>query len=112
MQDFAHANHHPVVRLTHTPQDQTARPGEEITLDATATTDPDGDTLSFRWWNYADAGTYAGPALPDVNTAKAMIKIPANAHPGDEFHLICEVTDSGSPALTRYQRVVIRVTGR
>ena len=112
VQDFAHANHHPVVRLTHTPLDQTARPGEEITLDATATTDPDGDTLSFRWWNYADAGTYAGPALPDVNTAKAMIKIPANAHPGDEFHLICEVTDSGSPALTRYQRVVIRVTGR
>jgi hypothetical protein len=110
VKDFAHANHHPVVRLTSTPLDQTTRPGQSITLDASPTTDPDGNALTFRWWHCAEAGTYAGPALPDTNAAKATIKIPADARPGDEFHLICEVTDSGTPALTRYARVVMHVT--
>ncbi|WP_369694867.1 hypothetical protein [Phocaeicola plebeius] len=32
-----------------------------------------------------------------------------NAHPGDTIHLICEVSDNGTPSLTRYKRIIIRV---
>ena len=31
------------------------------------------------------------------------------AQPSQEIHMICEVTDTGSPPLTRYQRVVIHI---
>lgn len=112
VKDHAHANHHPLVRLANTPLDLTAAPGQNISLDASGTTDPDGDALDFRWWHYADAGTYAGSPLPDIKAAKADIIIPADARPGDEFHLICGVTDHGTPPLARYQRVVVRVPAK
>lgn len=52
------------------------------------------------------------PRDKDIKSAKAAITIPADARPGDEFHLICEVTDHGSPPLARYRRVVVRVPAR
>jgi hypothetical protein len=35
--------------------------------------------------------------------------VPADAKPGQTIHLILEATDSGTPALTRYQRVVLTI---
>ena len=107
--DYAHTNHHPVVRLKNTPLDMDAIPGQVITLNATPTSDPDGDVLSFRWWHYLEAGTYRGEPLPDSQRARTTIKIPQDAQFGQEIHMICEVTDAGTPPLTRYQRVVIRI---
>ena len=34
---------------------------------------------------------------------------PGDAGAGETIHIICEVTDAGSPRLTRYQRVVLTV---
>jgi hypothetical protein len=48
VKDFASANHHPIVRLRNTKSDMHAVPGDVVTLDATPTTDPDGDRLTFR----------------------------------------------------------------
>ena len=106
--NYASANHHPIVRLK-TPLDVNAAPGTQVTLDATPTTDPDGNTLNFRWWNYSEADSYAGAALPESTSAKTTVTVPAGAQVGDEIHMICEVTDTGTPPLTRYQRVVIHV---
>jgi hypothetical protein len=36
--------------------------------------------------------------------------VPADATLGSTIHLILEVTDNGTPALTRYQRVIVSVT--
>ncbi|MCA9057156.1 MAG: DUF1593 domain-containing protein [Planctomycetaceae bacterium] len=110
VKDFASANHHPIVRLRNTSREINAAPGQNVTLNATATTDPDNDELRFRWWHYVEAGTFAGPALPESNTPETTILIPKQARPGDEIHMICEVTDAGDPPLTRYQRVVIQVS--
>ena len=51
---YAEANHPPVVKLAHA-RDLSVRPGEQISLSAEGTTDPDGDTLSYRWWQYHEA---------------------------------------------------------
>ena len=109
IKDYASANHHPVVRLKRTPLDIQAKAGAKIMLNASATMDPDGDDLSFKWWHYAEAGTYTGKTLAESKSAKTKITIPEDAKPGDTIHMICEVKDSGKPALTRYQRVIITV---
>lgn len=107
--DYVSANHHPVVRLK-TPLDIDAVPGQQMTLDATPTSDPDGHGLYFHWWNYFEADSYPGAELPESYSPTVTITVPGDAAPGQEIHMICEVVDSGSPPLTRYQRVVIHVT--
>jgi len=102
------ANHPPRATLGHS-ADLTAAPGATVKLIARAT-DPDGDVLTYRWWQYQEAGTCQG-SITSKRAAKkkASITLPADAKPGETAHLICEVTDAGSPPLTRYQRVVVTV---
>lgn len=109
VEDYASANHPPIVKLRNTPLDMNATRGKEVTLDASASSDPDGDRLTFTWWHFAEAGTYSGGVLPESNAPRTTIAIPQDARPGDVIHMICEVADMGSPTLTRYQRVVIEV---
>ena len=72
--------------------------------------DPDGDALAYRWWQYVEADTFAGHIdLQSGDAATASFRIPSDATTGDTIHVICEVTDSGIPRLTRYQRVVVTI---
>ncbi len=109
VQDFASANHPPLVRLRGEDPDREVSAGDEVIVDASASHDPDGDALSFRWWHYEEAGRFSGAAFKEVTAARAGYRIPAGAKSGDEIHLVCEVKDSGEPSLTRYARVVLRV---
>lgn len=86
-----------------------ACPGEIINLNASRSYDMDGDQLTYRWWYLPEAGSYKGNNIVIQNTdqAKATLTIPAESKPGDTLHIICEVTDNGTPALTSYRRVVI-----
>ena len=106
--DYEHANHPPQARVDG-PLDRTARPNQRVELTAKASTDPDGDRLTFQWWQYADAD--ACEAVADISTSEngsaASFVVPDEA--GETIHLILEVTDSGEPPLTRYQRVIIRI---
>jgi len=110
VEEYESANHPPVVSLTQASLDVSAGVGEVIEWDASSSTDPDGDTLSFRWWHYAEAGSYAGH-VEGVSTPKFSFRMPEDARVGDTIHLICEVRDSGTPALTRYCRVIVTVVG-
>ncbi|MGB3800078.1 MAG: nucleoside hydrolase-like domain-containing protein [Lewinella sp.] len=104
------SNHPPVVALDH-PEDLTARPGETIRLSAAGTTDPDGDALSYRWWYHKEPSDYHGTInIAGAGAQEISFSIPKNAA-GNTLHLICEVTDGGSPALTRYRRVIVTVEG-
>jgi hypothetical protein len=105
------ANHPPVVKLAH-PLDMKVRPGQKVSLSAKGTTDPDGDALSFHWWQYREAGRdpYLGNVeIENARQMDAALAIPADAKPGHTLHVICEVTDNGTPPLTRYQRAVMSV---
>ncbi len=106
---YDQANHAPIVKLTHA-LDLTVRPGQQVSLSAEGTTDPDGDALTYRWWQYQEADTYEG-AIDVVNAGKqdASFTVPGDAGEGKTIHVICEVTDNGAPPLTRYQRVVLTI---
>lgn len=102
------ANHEPEVAVRG-PLHVTARPGQTLRLEGT-TYDPDGDAVTMRWWQYAEAGNYRGRVtLSDSIGLATRLSVPDDATPGSTIHLILEATDDGTPALTRYQRVIISV---
>lgn len=108
VKSYKEANHAPVVRLEHA-QDLRVKPGQSVLLSGSAT-DPDGNIVSYQWWQYVEAGSYPGKVvIQEVNRAKTTFTVPADATPGQTIHLILEATDQGSPALTRYQRVIATV---
>ncbi|GET31336.1 hypothetical protein PbJCM13498_01990 [Prolixibacter bellariivorans] len=106
---FKDANHPPVVQLANA-LDIKAKPGSKIQLSAKGTTDPDGDQLSYTWWEYKEADTYGGVIdIQNADQRDASFNVPEDAAPGETIHVICEVKDNGTPQLTRYQRVVVTV---
>jgi len=105
---FEETNHPPIPVLDH-PEEITVRSGEQFTLDASSSTDPDGDNLSFLWFNYPEASSY-----------KEMIEISAeNVHgvhvsapqvkKEETIHFILKLSDKGKPMLSRYKRVIVTV---
>lgn len=108
---YRDANHPPMVNLE-TPKDLEAAPGASVKLSVKGSTDPDGDKLSYSWWQYREPGTYKGEvSIRNADSAVASVQIPTDAKLGDTIHLIAEVSDAGKPALTRYARVIVTVRG-
>ncbi len=106
---YEEANHPPIVVLNHS-ETITVRAGEYLQLDARDTTDPDGDSLSFYWFQYPEAGTYRGPIsfFGAENLARIGLVFP-KAEKKETAHIILRVTDKGSPALSRYRRVIVTI---
>jgi hypothetical protein len=107
---FAGANHEPSARIEG-PLQLVAFPGQSIKLSATAS-DPDGNKLSTRWWQFQLPGTTGLLEFSSTQLHQTMVAIPKDAKKEEKYHVIFEVTDSGSPSLTRYQRVIITVKER
>lgn len=103
---FSEANHPPVPKLSQ-PEVITVKSGEGFGLDAGGTTDPDGDSLSFLWFNYPEAGSYKEPIRIDSaeNTRGVWVKAPV-VEKQETAHFILKVTDKGTPPLSRYRRVI------
>jgi hypothetical protein len=90
-------------------QRKTPKPGITVTLDASQTSDPDGDNLKFNWWIQADAGTYTGKIdISNSSSSIAAVNVPSDSA-GKSFHVICEVIDNGTHNLSAYRRVIINV---
>jgi hypothetical protein len=109
VRDYADANHPPVARVNDELR-RVVRSGETVKLDASPSTDPDHNELSYAWRHYAEAGTYRGAAirLEAKDRPVTAFKVPEVETP-QTVHLILIATDAGEPPLTRYARCVITV---
>lgn len=83
-----------------------AKAGKTVTLDATKSFDPDGDKLSFSWWQQKGIGQ-TQVELSDDKSSSIKVKIPSTSS-DDEIHIICEVHDNGKYTLPAYRRIIIR----
>lgn len=86
-----------------------AKYGDTIILDASASKDPDGNEISFKWWVMEEAGdSFPSDHLSLDQSDKATVSIPKN-HNGKYVHLICEVTDNANIPLTSYRRIILSI---
>ena len=107
--DRAEANHPPQLKLAGE-LSRSVRSGERVSLDASGSADPDGDKLHFEWIVYPEASNYSGP-VPVVegrDSRRASLVAPALEKPAS-LHVVLAATDSSSPPLTRYARVVLQI---
>jgi hypothetical protein len=145
IKDRAHANHNPIVVVNgqsgKAPLTIDAQAGVPIVLDASSSSDPDGNKLSFEWAFYPEAGTgipsqpvFAGGLAPvggggsaeegGIPSAPAGLRTPpprVTIEPTDAAkvnvipkvagvaHVILTVEDDGTPSLTSYRRVIVRI---
>lgn len=111
LSSYKEANHPPVAKLNQ-PEQFTVKSGDFFKLDADGSYDPDGNALSFLWFQYPEAGTYKGIVsfgmlaenLYNVHTIKAP-----DVDKPETVHFILKVTDKGSPPLSRYKRVIVTI---
>ena len=105
---YQQANHPPVVKLL-VPENITVKSGEGFGLDATAT-DPDGDNLSYLWFNYPEAGTYKKLIKVDGAENDHNVNVTApEVGKKETAQFILRVTDKGTPPLSRYKRVFVTI---
>jgi hypothetical protein len=106
---YDEANHPPVPHLNH-PDEITVKSGQGFTLDAYGSSDPDGDSFSYLWFHYPEAGTYHEPI--SIGGAENVDRVHYTAPTADKkvtAHFILKLTDKGSPQLSRYKRVIVTV---
>jgi hypothetical protein len=106
---YTDANHQPVAKVAGGTL-RTVSVGETINLDASATTDPDGDDMAFNWWQYSDADSVEASVSIDNHTSSNGASFIVPDEPGRQVHIILEVTDDGNPPLKGYQRIVFNIT--
>ena len=104
---YSRANHAPEGRI----QGEAARkmkPGETLEFDASPSSDPDAQTLTYEWLIDLPAAEVNGCALEAADTARARLTIPAEAA-AMELPVLLIVRDNGEPQLEGYARVEVTV---
>lgn len=106
VKDFAEANHPPIVRLADGAE-RFARSGETIVLDASGSTDPDGQRLRFEWIHYPEPGGDGREVkIDNSQSSRATARLP-DTKTSATIHFVLIATDTGTPPLTRYARVIV-----
>ncbi|MDN3690703.1 DUF1593 domain-containing protein [Cyclobacterium jeungdonense] len=109
---YEDANHNPKVVLNDhegvMPLVISAKPGEQVRLDAGKSSDPDGQQLDFNWWIYEEIYRPTQPIRFHYgeNNSAITFEMPVVAA-GESVHLILEVRDRGLPSMIGYKRILL-----
>ena len=110
-EDKGERNHNPIVVVNGhqgpSPLVLHVKAGDSILLDASQSSDPDYNDITFLWWQQPEIGktklTISNDKQPTIT-----VNIPNDAV-GQNLHLICEVQDKGYLYLKSYLRIVLIV---
>lgn len=110
---FSKANHRPHAVIN----DDTSRSiiqleakaGENVSLSAAGSQDPDGDTFSATWFVYQEAGTYRGATELSAMAGQTTSLIAPAVEKKETVHVILQIEDNGTPKLVAYRRAIIVV---
>ncbi len=109
------ANHNPTLVLNgapgRAPVELTARAGETVELTADGSRDPDGDTVTYSWWQYRESeAVNRSPELylQTRDPMRTQFVAPRVGEP-TRFHVILEARDDRTPGLYAYRRAIITV---
>lgn len=110
VKEFNECNHAPVVMVNGSgdkkPLVVKVEKGKTITLDASESFDPDNDQLRFEWLFYPEIeNPDENVKLQNIET-NTIIRISSTGFPG-MISLVLKVSDSGTPSLAGYKRVLI-----
>ncbi len=117
VQPYKNANHNPIVVVNSIGGkgqiNLPVKAGQQITLSAAGSSDPDGDKLTYRWFHYPGAGK-SRMNLP-VKITNADSETATCIAPGFKDktlpqHIILEIKDNGKPALFSYRRIVLKAS--
>jgi len=104
---YREANHPPVV-IRQQPSVIHVRSGSQFSLGVEAT-DPDGDSLTYYWFPYPEAGSYRGEVEFSAPDTSSIFATAPKVEKPETLHFIIRVTDKGTPPLSRYQRFIVAV---
>lgn len=103
-------SNHPPTAILDVPERFSVHSGQEFDLKAHAI-DPDGDSLSFLWFQYFEAGSSKEKIKFAVaeNMNNLSVVAPKVDH-SQTVHFILRVADKGTPPIARYKRVIVTIT--
>ncbi|HAH23004.1 MAG TPA: hypothetical protein DCL77_04450, partial [Prolixibacteraceae bacterium] len=105
---FQEANHPPVPVLSQ-PEEIMVKSGEGFGLNASGSTDPDGDNLSYLWFSYPEAGSYKKMIITTAENSHSLYVVAPKVEENETAHIILKVTDKGKPSLSRYKRIIVTI---
>lgn len=108
VKSYKEANHPPVIKLTGS-NEITVKSGDWFGFDASGSTDPDGDNLSFLWLGYPEAGSYKKPIITEAENSHKWSAVAPQVDKKETAHIILKVTDKGVPALSKYKRIIVTI---
>lgn len=109
VRDPSDVNHPPVVIVdgdaSRAVLRRVVRPGGTVHLDASASHDPDGQAVHYRWFVQPVPGGVGDLPLGEASASRLEVTMPSDG--SRPVHLVLEVRDSGSPGLVAYRRVIL-----